>query len=142
MSVGIRHLLWFGVIVSGITANAQSTTPNANNKTVSSLTVSKPIGMHRVTQKNITVVTPVERTGVATESFVASPSPPSRAEYHPGVLGATIGAAVGASLGYLRMRAYCESDGRCDATRDVLTGAIIGATIGIIVEYFVRNSRK
>jgi hypothetical protein len=59
-----------------------------------------------------------------------------------GVMGATIGGIAGGAIGYLRMLMYCENRGQCDATRDVLTGAAIGAVIGVVVEYFIRNGQR
>ena len=59
-----------------------------------------------------------------------------------GVIGATIGGITGGTIGYLRMLSYCETRGRCDATRDVLIGAAIGATIGVVLEYFIRHGGK
>jgi len=57
-----------------------------------------------------------------------------------GVIGGTIGAVVGGALGYMRVGMNCEG-GNCDATGSVLTGAAIGAVVGIGIEYFVRHAR-
>lgn len=58
-----------------------------------------------------------------------------------GVIGGGIGAVLGGGLGYLRVGMYCETN-NCDATRSVLTGAAIGAGVGMVLEYFVRHGQR
>ena len=58
-----------------------------------------------------------------------------------GAIGGIAGAIFGGALGYLRMLAFCETP-QCDfPTRSVITGAAIGAGLGIFVEYMIRDPR-
>ena len=56
-----------------------------------------------------------------------------------GVIGAISGAIVGGALGYAWVGMHCDNGISCNATRPVLTGAAIGAVIGMIVEYGIRS---
>jgi len=58
-----------------------------------------------------------------------------------GVIGGSVGAVLGSALGYLRVEMYCETN-NCEHTGSVLAGALIGAGVGIVLEYFVRNGRR
>ena len=58
-----------------------------------------------------------------------------------GVIGGSIGAVLGSALGYLRVDMNCETN-NCDHMGSVLAGALIGAGVGIVLEYFVRNGRR
>jgi hypothetical protein len=60
-------------------------------------------------------------------------------EFPPGAIGAAIGAAVGGALGFLRVQAYCDNGVNCPVARSVLTGAAIGAIMGLFVEWVVRS---
>jgi len=92
-----------------------------------SMAVKSPLGFSARTYN-------LDRAGVAGEIGTHA----NRSMPH-GVIGAAIGGVAGGAIGYLRMRMFCEMHGRCDATRDMLIGAAIGATIGVVVEYVVRN---
>ena len=59
-----------------------------------------------------------------------------------GVTGGTIGAIVGGAIGWASARMHCESGVPCPTTRSTLTGAAIGAVLGVLVEYAVRNRHK
>jgi hypothetical protein len=59
-----------------------------------------------------------------------------------GLIGASIGAIVGGAIGYARVQMYCDGAARCNATPSTLTGAAIGAGVGALLEYFVRNGHK
>ena len=63
-------------------------------------------------------------------------------EFPPGVIGGTIGAVVGGAVGFLRVQMYCEMGIDCPATRSVITGAAIGAIMGLFVEWVVRSGPK
>jgi hypothetical protein len=63
-------------------------------------------------------------------------------EFTPGVIGGAIGAVVGGAVGFLRVQAHCEMGIDCPATRSVLTGAAIGAMLGLFVEWVVRSGSK
>ena len=56
-----------------------------------------------------------------------------------GVTGGTIGAIVGGAIGWASVRIHCESGVPCPTTRSTLTGAAIGAVLGVVVEYAIRN---
>jgi hypothetical protein len=58
-----------------------------------------------------------------------------------GVIGGSIGAVLGGALGYLRVELNCEIS-NCDHMRSALTGAAIGAGVGIVLEYFVRHGQR
>ena len=58
-----------------------------------------------------------------------------------GTIGGISGAIVGGALGYFRMRLFCETQDCGFPTRSVLTGAAIGAGVGIFVEYAIRDPR-
>jgi hypothetical protein len=60
-------------------------------------------------------------------------------EFAPGVIGGVIGAAVGGALGFLRVQAYCDNGVNCPVGGSVLTGAAIGAIMGLFVEWVVRS---
>ena len=62
-------------------------------------------------------------------------------EIPPGVIGGAVGAVVGGAVGYLRVQAFCEMGSSCDAGRSVLTGAAIGAILGLFVEWVVRSGK-
>jgi hypothetical protein len=59
-----------------------------------------------------------------------------------GLVGATIGAIVGGAIGYARVQMYCDGADPCNATRSTVTGAAVGAALGVLVEYFVRNGQR
>lgn len=81
------------------------------------------------------------RIGLAPPAATPSGSATSLAsEYPHGLVGAVIGGLFGSALGYFRAGMYCENR-NCDYTRSVLTGAAIGAGVGILAEYFVRNAK-
>jgi hypothetical protein len=63
-------------------------------------------------------------------------------EFQPGVIGGAIGAAVGGAVGWLRVQAFCDAGNDCPAARSVLTGAAIGAIMGLFVEWVVRSGPK
>jgi hypothetical protein len=59
-----------------------------------------------------------------------------------GLVGATIGAIAGGAIGYARVQMYCDGADPCNATRSTLAGAAIGAAVGVLVEYVIRNGRR
>ena len=59
-----------------------------------------------------------------------------------GVAGATIGAIVGGAIGWASVRIHCESGVPCPTARSTLTGAAIGAVLGVVVEYVTRNRHE
>ena len=59
-----------------------------------------------------------------------------------GVVGATIGAIIGGAAGYARLQMYCDGADPCDATRSTVIAAAIGAALGALVEYAIRNAHK
>jgi hypothetical protein len=59
-----------------------------------------------------------------------------------GVTGGTIGAIVGGAIGWASVRIHCESGVPCPTTRSTLTGVAIGAVLGVVVEYAIRNRHK
>jgi hypothetical protein len=60
-------------------------------------------------------------------------------EFAPGVIGGVIGAAVGGAVGWLRVQAFCDNGVNCPVAGSVLTGAAIGAIMGLFVEWVVRS---
>jgi len=67
---------------------------------------------------------------------------PSSNRIQHGVIGAVTGAIVGSGLGYAYVAMHCDNGFTCDATRAVVTGAVIGIAVGVIVEYAIRSSRS
>jgi hypothetical protein len=63
-------------------------------------------------------------------------------EFPPGAVGAAIGAVVGGALGFLRVEIHCDNGVNCPVGRSVLTGAAIGAIMGLFVEWVVRSGPK
>jgi hypothetical protein len=59
-----------------------------------------------------------------------------------GVTGGTIGAMVGGAIGWVSVRIHCENGSPCNTTRSTLTGAAIGAVLGVVVEYAIRNRHE
>jgi hypothetical protein len=57
-----------------------------------------------------------------------------------GLVGAVIGGILGGALGYFRVAMFCEIPD-CDHTRGVLTGAVIGAGLGVFAEFLYRNAK-
>lgn len=55
-----------------------------------------------------------------------------------GVIGGAIGALAGGALGYSWMLFYCDRAGGCSGVRPALTGAAIGAILGVGVEWLIR----
>ena len=81
------------------------------------------------------------RLGFAPPATTASAGGTSLAsEYPHGLAGALIGGLLGGALGYVRVGMYCETQ-NCDYTASVLTGAAIGAAVGIFAEYIIRNAK-
>jgi hypothetical protein len=62
-------------------------------------------------------------------------------EIRPGVLGAGIGAVVGGVLGWASVAIHCDNGVSCNSPRAIVTGAAIGAVLGLFVEWFVRSDR-
>jgi hypothetical protein len=60
-------------------------------------------------------------------------------EFPPGVVGGAIGAAVGGAVGFVRAQMYCDNGVHCPVGGSVLTGAAIGAIMGLFVEWVVRS---
>jgi hypothetical protein len=56
-----------------------------------------------------------------------------------GVIGAVSGALVGGAAGYAYVAMHCESGVPCSHARAVLTGAAVGAVLGVIIEYVIRS---
>ena len=56
-----------------------------------------------------------------------------------GVVGVTLGALVGGAIGYVRVQMYYDGADPCDATRSTAAGAAIGAGLGALLEYVIRN---
>jgi hypothetical protein len=73
---------------------------------------------------------PVSRVATATSSVD---------EFQPGVLGGLIGAAVGGALGFVWARAQWDNGVEGPLARPVLTGAAVGAALGLFVEWVVRS---
>jgi enoyl-CoA hydratase/carnithine racemase len=65
---------------------------------------------------------------------------PSRIQH--GVIGAVSGALLGGGLGYAYVAMHCDNGVSCNATRAVLTGAAIGAAVGVVLEYAIRSWPK
>ena len=81
------------------------------------------------------------RIGFAPGARTTSAAETSFASEHPhGLVGALIGGLFGGALGYVRAGMYCETQ-NCDYARSVLTGAAIGAGLGVLAEYLVRNAK-
>jgi hypothetical protein len=94
-----------------------------------------PIGFARPASVDTRDVRTIQGYSVSRNETAAS----GAGEIQPGVLGAGIGAFVGGTLGWLRVQMYCDNGSNCPAARSVLTGAAIGATLGLFVEWVFRS---
>ena len=97
-----------------------------------------PIGFARAASVDSRDVRTIEGYSASRKATAAS----SVGEIPPGVLGGAIGAAVGGAVGWLRVQAFCDAGSDCPAARSVLTGAAIGAIMGLFVEWVVRSGPK
>jgi hypothetical protein len=77
--------------------------------------------------------------GLAASTTAVETTAASSTDIPHGLIGGVSGAIVGGALGYLWMDMQCDNDVCGPATRPVLTGAAVGAVIGIIVEYGIRS---
>jgi hypothetical protein len=94
-----------------------------------------PVGFARATSVD-------SRDARTIQGYSASRKKPAASsidEFPPGAVGAAIGAVVGGALGFLRVQAYCDNGVNCPVARSVLTGAAIGAIMGLFVEWVVRS---
>jgi len=101
-----------------------------------------------VAGRNISEVAPIGLPIPARHGFSAVPlvgahlKSASHSDLPHGVTGGTIGAIVGGAIGWLSFRIHCESGSPCPITRSTLTGAAIGAALGVLVEYAIRSRHK
>lgn len=98
-----------------------------------------------VAGRNISEVAPSELPIPARLGFSAGPlvdahlKSASDSGLPHGVTGGTIGAIVGGAIGWLSVRIHCESGPPCPTTRSTLTGAVIGAALGALLEVAIRR---
>ena len=60
----------------------------------------------------------------------------------PIAIAGVIGAVVGTGLGYAYVAIHCETGVACDGTRAELTGALAGAAVGVIIEFFIQYGER
>jgi hypothetical protein len=94
-----------------------------------------PIGFVGATSLDTRDVRTIAGYGTSRKKITTSSSD----EFPPGVIGGAMGAVVGGAVGFLRVQMYCEMGTDCSAARSVLTGAAIGAIMGLFVEWVVRS---
>jgi hypothetical protein len=57
-----------------------------------------------------------------------------------GLIGGTLGALGGGTMGYLMALGLCEKSSGCGQGNAAITGALIGAILGIGIEWLVRGA--
>jgi hypothetical protein len=57
-----------------------------------------------------------------------------------GLIGGTLGALGGGTMGYLMALGLCEKNSGCGQGNAAITGALIGAILGIGIEWLVRGA--
>ena len=130
-------LLAFG---RGLVANAQTSIPGPSVVSSRLLTGTEPLGIPRWHFEDSG---PRERLRViGGQGLISRLQTQSDGEMPHGLIGAATGTVVGGALGYLYTAMHCDNGAACDGTRSILTGAAVGAGVGLIVEYFVRNGQK
>jgi hypothetical protein len=138
----MRTLLWLGVtcfgVLGSVAADAQTLSTNMGAETPASRRNSGSV------DAPVTLTMPA-RLGFS-PIFSVGAGAHLKSESHTGlprgVIGAVIGAIAGGAIGYARVQMYCDGADPCDATRSIVTGAAIGAALGALVEYVVRNGDK
>ncbi len=57
-----------------------------------------------------------------------------------GLIGGTLGALSGGTMGYLMALGLCEKSSGCGQGNAAIAGAVIGAILGISIEWLVRGA--
>lgn len=94
-----------------------------------------PIGFAHAASVDARDIWTIQRYSVSRNETASS----GVGEISPGILGGGIGAAVGGALGFVWAKAHSDNGVEGPLARPVLTGAAIGAILGLFVEWVVRS---
>ena len=133
----MRQLSWLCAIGLGVLVSVGAGAQTVSAQT--SVQAAAPRSESPLVRSSGVVMAPL-RLGVSRTPWVTAQLKTESNKGLPhGVVGAAIGAIAGGTIGYARVQMYCDGADPCNATRSTVTGAVIGAALGALLEVAIRR---